>query len=328
MSPFLHSGLAGIGYALHTFSTFGDAATDSVLASIDAQYLALLKKGTAAASPDLFRGLSGILFYFLARADSVDASEAIDILACSLSHSAERSGKEICWFTNVSQMGPEERRLEPNGWYNLGTGRGSAGIIGTLGRLCHQQPRVDALALLEGAVLWVQRQRDSSSSPMEYPAAISRQGDRCVSTLGWCYGDLGLSCVIYRVARLLGRDDWISWSIETAKRIALMPIGPQIAMRDPNLCHGTAGVAHMFARLSNETGEEIFRIAARRWVQRTLDVRKGESYVGGFAAWKSQEGIWADDLSFLNGAVGVVLSLLAAGSVGIDPAWDRLLLLS
>jgi len=70
--------------------------------------------------------------------------------------------------------------------------------------------------------------------------------------------------------------------------------------------------------------------AAHTWMARTLDLRQPGRGVGGFVTWGPDAAgrmDWRDDPSLLTGAAGVALALLAA-IAPVEPAWDRVLLLS
>ena len=94
---------------------------------------------------------------------------------------------------------------------------------------------------------------------------------------------------------------------------------------DASLCHGTAGLAHLYNRLFQSTGERDFAVEARYWIERTLEYRG----VGGIAGYRRAEfdGTQIDDTGLLNGAAGIALALLAAAS-NVEPGWDRAFLLS
>jgi hypothetical protein len=101
-------------------------------------------------------------------------------------------------------------------------------------------------------------------------------------------------------------------------------------VRDAGLCHGAAGLGHLFNRLYQATGHPELLVVARSWLERALAMRSLDRGVGGFVAWGPDaqgELDWRNDPSLLNGAAGVALALLAA-TTPIEPAWDRFLLLS
>jgi hypothetical protein len=99
-------------------------------------------------------------------------------------------------------------------------------------------------------------------------------------------------------------------------------------VRDAGLCHGAFGVAHLFNRIFQATGEERFAQAARLWIGEGLALRRRGLGVAGFSVWDvTTPGgpTWTAESGFLTGAAGIGLALLAAASE-VEPAWDRLLL--
>ena len=100
-------------------------------------------------------------------------------------------------------------------------------------------------------------------------------------------------------------------------------------VRDAGLCHGAAGLAHMYNRLFHATGEESFREAARRWIARTLDMAEWSAGGATYRFWLPADGVVtaSEHAGLLNGTAGVALALLAA-TTPIEPMWDRMLLLS
>ena len=101
-------------------------------------------------------------------------------------------------------------------------------------------------------------------------------------------------------------------------------------IRDAGLCHGAAGLAHLFNRMFQTTGDERLAEAARFWFQWTLSFRQPGEGIAGFRSWKMDPGgetSWQTDSGLLEGAPGIGLALLAAVSP-VEPAWDRVFLVS
>jgi hypothetical protein len=78
------------------------------------------------------------------------------------------------------------------------------------------------------------------------------------------------------------------------------------------------------------TGELRLGQAAWIWFERTLAMQRPGKGIGGFET-RGSDGAgspaWSDDPGLLTGATGIALALLAATSP-IEPAWDRMLLVS
>jgi len=97
-------------------------------------------------------------------------------------------------------------------------------------------------------------------------------------------------------------------------------------------CHGAAGVAHLYNRMYQATGEPKLRAAALYWLERTLGFYRLARDTGG--SWV--QGNWDPDerelwtwtgIELVDGVVGVALVLLAAAT-SVDPSWDRMFLVS
>ena len=99
---------------------------------------------------------------------------------------------------------------------------------------------------------------------------------------------------------------------------------------DAGLCHGAAGLGHLFNRLYQATDDETLAEAARFWFRYTLELRRPGEGVAGFPSWRSNRDggmSWQADAGFLTGASGVALALLGAVTT-LEPSWDRVLLSS
>jgi hypothetical protein len=118
-------------------------------------------------------------------------------------------------------------------------------------------------------------------------------------------------------------------AIELARRAAARPL-EQSGIVDAPLCHGAAGLGQIFNRLFQSTGRVEFADAAREWFGRALEMRHPGEGIGGYQAAEKRAGgglDWVSDPSLLTGAAGIALALLAA-TTSVEPAWDRMLLLS
>ena len=147
------------------------------------------------------------------------------------------------------------------------------------------------------------------------------------SRLAWCYGDLGISVALWHASQALGRKDWEQEAIDTilhaSKRRGLVENG----VVDAGLCHGTAGIAHIFNRMHGYTGLEELKEASNYWFAETLKMARFEDGLAGFKAWQGNERGWVNEPGLLEGIAGIGLALISAVS-DIEPAWDECLLLS
>jgi len=207
-------------------------------------------------------------------------------------------------------------------------------VIALLGHVCAtgderlHDARQKARPLLDGAVAWLLAQEPTDRT-QSFPCWVGPGISPKPTRLAWCYGDLGIAVALLQAARGVGETAWEREALRIARRCAGRPV-EQSGVRDSGLCHGTAGVGHLFNRLFQATGEEALREAARFWFARTLELRQADKAIAGFPALISdperpEEKRWVADPGILTGAAGIALALLAA-TTDVEPEWDRMML--
>jgi class I lanthipeptide synthase len=145
----------------------------------------------------------------------------------------------------------------------------------------------------------------------------------------WCYGDPGIAAALLMAARGVGAGGWEQAAVALACRAAERP-PERTGVVDASFCHGTAGLAHIYNRIYQATGEPKLGRAAMYWLERTLDFYRLARGNGG--SWvqaskdRAEAGPWTG-IGLLEGAAGVALVLLAA-TTSVEPAWDRMFLVS
>jgi lantibiotic modifying enzyme len=218
-----------------------------------------------------------------------------------------------------------QRALAPDGYYNLGLAHGIPGIIAILARYVAAGVDVRrAQPLLESAVAYL-RSVASPGSVSRYPSWLPTRPGESQSRVAWCYGDLGVAVALLSAANALDRGDWRADALALAHGQAARSFETSHVL-DTGLCHGASGVAHLFNRMAQATGDaELYR-AARAWFDRTLAMRRTDP-VAGFPRGLPVDGVmtWEAGADLLTGATGVALALHAAISP-IEPGWDQLLL--
>jgi lantibiotic biosynthesis protein len=338
----LHGGLCGMGWVVeHLSHALADSTAcedgsglgeppeddEDAIDDIDAAVLQRLEKEPWRKQYDLISGLVGFGVYFLERLPLESAEHGIVAVLDQLEGRSQRTKDGITWETVPELLPDWQRELCPNGYYNLGAAHGIPGVIYFLSEVVAAEicvPR--AGQLLDATIQWLiaQRRPDGSLSWFSSWIADGRSTD---SRLAWCYGDLGILAVLLHAARRARRDDWrefshglldhcVAWSFERS------------GIKDAGLCHGAAGVAHIFNRIYQHEGHAGSRDAAVAWFERTLSMRQPGVGYGGFQMYHpSETPVWKSDPAFLDGSTGVALALLAA-TTSVEPNWDRMLLLS
>ena len=278
---------------------------------------------------DLISGLVGFGVYALERTPRRAGPECLDKVVARLSETAESRPEGIAWRTSPDLVRPQDRDSYPEGNFNLGVAHGVPGVIGFLGRACAAGAGGAARSLLDGAVAWLLTQKLPPDAGSLFPYSTAPGHEPTPARLAWCYGDLGIAAALLLAAREVGRGDWEREALEIARACARR--APETAGAvDAGICHGSAGIAHLFNRLHQTTGDPALRDAALFWIERTLEHRTPGEGVGGYRMYVPDlegELEWRGDPGFLTGAAGAALALLAAAAP-VEPEWDRVLLSS
>ena len=327
--PALYSGFLGTGWVV-THLTRDLFEGDSDLAiEVDDALRQLLSNGGDALMFELIYGLAGYGTYLVERLPDPGAAALLGRVLDLLEESRDASG---AWFTEPAWMAPWQTEVMPRGSYNLGVAHGVPGVIGFLAAARREgvdDPRLSRFA--EDAVRWTLAQKQKWGSGSLFPSHIPIDGEPMPTRTAWCYGDLGVAAMLLSAAQSFDRDEWRDEALAIARSAARRTI-EETQVKDAGLCHGAAGIAHLFNRIAQASGDEELRDAAERWVRVTLGMRRPGEGMAGLVAWidvmengKRLGGEWKSEPGLLLGVAGIGLALLAAVTE-VEPAWDRALL--
>jgi lantibiotic modifying enzyme len=327
----LYGGLTGVAWvAAHLGERFPELATLAIQDEIDEVLLEHLSRSPWPDTYDLISGLVGFGVYALERGpQAATAVACLERVIDRLAETAERRPEGIAWESRSEWLPPDVREERPPRYYDLGLAHGIPGVIALLGSACAAGVATDkARPLLDGAARWLMVRRAMVGTD-GFPYHVAPGSPSEPARLAWCYGDPGVAAALLLAARCVGEPSWERAALAVARRAAERP-PDEAGVVDASLCHGAAGLGHLFNRMYQATGEPRLRKAAQFWFQRTLEMRHPDRGIAGFAAWgggRKDSPDWTDDPGLLTGAAGIALALLAAVTP-IEPAWDRVLLVS
>jgi len=258
---------------------------------------------------DYLHGALGVGTYFLDRLDKKEVSGYLNDLLTEL----EKSGipcenGAVKW---MSILDAETRKIG----CNISLSHGMSSIAAFLIRL-HQvnfeTQRVETL--LSRTIQFILDQITYSEGGISYFPAYSKENSagNYYSRLGWCYGDLGIVCVLRNAALALHNKEWEEIALKVLLHTCNRRDIDENGIRDACLCHGSAGVAYIFGDLYVKTHIKEFKEASDYWLDVTLQMAKYPDGLAGFKTFYLEKyGGLENSETLLEGVAGIGLALLS-----------------
>jgi lantibiotic modifying enzyme len=269
---------------------------------------------------DLIRGVTGLGVYLVERRRPIDG--VVDAL---LSMATETPDGHT-WWVDPRSVPPERAEMFPKGYYDVGIAHGQAGVIAVLAHGLAQGGE-SARPLLESTLRWLRAQRlPADRGPGRYPLLFGPDEPATGGRMAWCYGDLGVSVALLAAGQALRDEETLSEAYDLALSCADRTVENTGAI-DASLCHGSGGIALLFARLAHAFDDDRLADAATRWAKVVLAMRVPGEPVAGFrySVPVGDERGWEPRAGLLEGAIGPGLALHALSS-DVAPDWDLLFL--
>lgn len=321
LPPYLLGGFVQIAWTLeHAARVAGLEEFD--LEEIDTALLRYLEREPWDTHFDLIAGLAGVGVYGAERATQATGRELLARVVRHLEALARPEGAGVAWYSPARLLPAWQREYAPDGYYNVGVAHGVPGVLGALSLAV--EVGVDAAAareLLDGGMRWLLEQRSAPGETSVFPDQIIAGTPRQASRLAWCYGDAGVMLVMLAAARRAAEPAWEAAARDVVHRAADRDPATA-AVLDVPVCHGSAGLAHLFHRAWSATGDERAGRAALFWLDQALERHRWEGMPGLRSHRQDGDRILHDLLNGLPGIALVLLSFLEPAAMG----WDRILL--
>ena len=328
IGPSLFAGFTGVAWT--TEHIVGGAGESDPNAAVDEALIELLQQSPWPEDHDLITGLAGLAVLAFERLPRRAARRCLELILDRLAELAERSDGRATWKTRPQHLIEPTRSEYPAGHYNLGVAHGVPAQVAVLARIAAAGIGGGrSRELYREATAWVLDQRlDSPAGRSTFAAFVGPGISPVPARFAWCYGDPGVAATLLAAARAARDEELHRTALGLARRAAAEPASRRDVV-DASLCHGAAGLGHLFNRMHQSTGDRACADAARRWFARALDMRTREGLAGfGYRArQRDPDSELRDDPGLITGIAGVGLALLGAITT-VEPAWDRLLLAS
>ena len=345
LSAGMYSGLTGLAFAAWSLSR-GGTRYRRMLASIDPLLLPLVAgqaeeliradgDGMSVSEFDVISGCAGAGAYLVSRRDDPGAVAALEAVLRALVALAGGGGPRPRWWTPAHLLFDEETAaMYPHGNLNCGLAHGIPGPLALLALAFARGIRVSGMEeAAERLAGWLATHRADDAWGVNWPYSVplTSEGlpDRSAKAYGpsrtaWCYGAPGVARALWLAGLAFARRAWRELALEAMQAVYRRPEAARY-IDSPTFCHGVAGLLQISLRFAHETRLPVFTDAAADLTEWLMSAFEPDSVLG-YRNWEPG-GTRVDHPGLLDGAPGVLLTLLAASSP-VEPAWDRMFLLS
>ncbi len=343
-TPALFGGTCGLASVLLQLSKQDERYTNT-LASLNTQICQQVRdtpwqrglaSGIAASDYDIISGAAGVFAYLVTLEVPTDeVLGAIRILVQYLIWLADSDNQEPRerWYIAPQWLSTDDERQQyPNGNLNCGLAHGIPGPLAALSIAWNVGYRFAGLReAIVSLSQWVLRHQMADEWGINWPYMVPFSVPEAANGLpwlparaAWCYGAPGIARALWLAGVALDDETLRQRAIEAMETVLRRPIVAR-GMASPNLCHGIAGLLQICLRFAHETGNETIRQHIPLLVTQILDLFDPE-FALGFRDLDA-DGVGIDETTWLTGASGTALALLAAATA-VPPDWDRMLLIA
>jgi len=330
--PLSHcSGIAGMVWNIQHLIKAGfvnEDGMDDVFEEVDEvlgqQMLRALQEGQ---HDFLHQGL-GIALYFLERDPHPQAKHYLAALVSTLESTAVKTSAGISWQDHLTGLGG---RPAGEVTFNMGLAHGVPAIISILGMI-YQKGIAPAQTsdLIRKGISWILKAENSPEEGLTalYPV-LTDAGHQALtgkqSRLGWCYGDLGIATMLLNAGISLQDNTYQEKALQIFHHTLSHRDSKNGNVHDACLCHGSAGIAHIYRRAWLQTKDPALLTGATYWLQETFKMNTHKDAPAGFRFYGKDA--YENSYGILEGVAGIGLALMAALDEDTDPLWDRCILL-
>ena len=322
------SGISGFAWSLKhlIYKGFFDEKDCEILNQINPFIYKKMLNDLENKNFDFLHGAIGVGLYFISDLNNKSSLAHVSELVDKIEDLSIKDGKGILKWESLVIGSNNNLKLV----YNLSLSHGMASIIAFLAKTYQKGiNKTKSKKILVSAINYLLKNKnDISKYNCYFPSWICNTDENRQSRLAWCYGDLGISVALYNAAKVLNDTSLEEFALKVLHHSSCRRDLPKEFVIDAGLCHGTAGIAHIFYRMYWNTKDKAFYETANFWFEKTLEMSNFSNGLAGYKAYRSKEnGSWQKEYGILEGISGISLAL-HSWVTQTEPTWDECLLLS
>ena len=199
------NGISGFGWLCEHLRKLGFVEKDDIafLDDLDSYLHVKMMDNLRFGNYDYLHGALGVGTYFLDRFEKKEVPTYLNDLLTGLEKSAiPCENGAVKWISIIDH---EAGKIGTN--ISLSHGMSSiAAFLSYLLQMNFETKRVESLLIR--TILFILDQITYKEGSLSYFPSFSKESGTGNSRLGWCYGDLGIACVLRRAALVLQNKEW------------------------------------------------------------------------------------------------------------------------
>jgi lantibiotic biosynthesis protein len=302
-------------------------------------YLHDESRGVATQEYDVTNGAAGTLAYLLTLSESDEqalraSNKLIDYLIWLSGFDERGIHTSDRWHIPHERLSTTRKhQVYPRGAYDCGLAHGIAGPLAALAcAWLKGRKRPGHYEAINHITLWLMQHSFYDTWGINWSAVVEPGSSQRVmqnayqkpGRAAWCYGAPGIARAIWLTGLALNKVFLQRVAIQAIEAVLQRP-QTHTHIISPTFCHGWAGLLQICLRFAHETDNKVLRASIPTIAEQILSSYHAETPLGFQDV--EVEGTIVDQVSWLTGAPGVAMTLLAA-STAVEPTWDHALLIS
>jgi hypothetical protein len=323
------NGIAGFGWLIEVMNEKKIYSLNSnvILEDIDKELFDWAKSELKERKYDFMHSSLGVGLYFLKRLNS-DSSKVKEIQYITnelIKNSVSIGDDKIGWIQSSNE------NFQKIDCFNLGLAHGIPSILVYLCKVYNCGILINELYLIIKKVtnFIISYYQDYNKLGFAFPNFISLDGKPSnYSRLGWCYGDLGVCCALWHSNNIL-KNEFLTEQIKNiiSKSTERKDLKYN-SITDTSICHGSAGLSHIYAIFHKRYSLECCKSASIYWLNVTHEINNKNYYNFKKKSFSFEDDLFdSDKLNMLNGISGV-LSTFYHSQKEDNPFWNEIFLIS
>jgi lantibiotic modifying enzyme len=309
-------GISGLGWCLKLLSKkdIVEGNVNEIIENINPELYSEMMYMINNGQYDFLHKALGIGLYY----KDISGNYVSDLIL-GLERSAVKTENGVYWYSTY-----ENNNISTDRAINLSMSHGLASIISFLCKLSNQNDNARYL-LYDAVRFMLSQQQDNKIYISYFPSIICETIKHSSNRLAWCYGDLGIAVSLWYASCVLDNEKYHELALDVFVACCDRRNIKKELVFDAGICHGSSGIAHIFNRMYQHTGNIRLKDAAIFWINDCLRKASFDDGLAGYKVWRTDG--WITQGGILEGIAGIGLVLLSAVS-DIEPDWDECLLLS